>query len=289
MSSEASVRVLLVPNTVKAEAAAAATELVSWLSAEGLEPVLVQDDAVAVGLVDFGISPADIGDPALVIALGGDGTILKAFHLLGEREVPILGVNLGRLGFLTGTSLGSMRAAVVDALAGEVGIERRMTLVAEVEMDGKPVGKYRAFNEICLSRGGGSNRVVSVSVNINGTKLTSFRADGIVIATPTGSTAYALSAGGPIVSPVINGMLVVPIAPHTLTSRALVTGPSDVVELGIEEEGRSDSCLTVDGDAAPCRRSISGVIVSRSPHDVLLVKSDDRDFYRVVAQEFFGG
>lgn len=282
-------RVLLVPNVVKPEAAAAATELVSWLSAEGIEPVLVTEDALAVGLADFAISPSEIGDPLLVVALGGDGTILKAFHLLGEREVPILGVNLGRLGFLAGTNLGSMRAAMVDALAGEVAIERRMTLVADVEMGGKSAGTYRAFNEICLSRGGGSNRVIGASVNINGTRLASFRADGVVVATPTGSTAYALSAGGPIVSPEVNGIVVVPIAPHTLASRAVVTGPSDVVELRIEDEGRSDSCLTVDGDSAPCRRSISRVTVSRSPHDVLLVKSDDRDFYRVVAQEFFGG
>jgi NAD+ kinase len=284
------VRVLLVPNVVKPEAAAAATELVSWLSAEGLEPVLVNDDARAVGLVDFGIPPSDLGEPALVVALGGDGTILKAFHALGEREVPILGVNLGRLGFLTGVGPGSIRAAVGDALAGEVALERRMTLLADVEMAGKHAGSYRALNEVCLGRGGGSNRVIGITVAINGTEVTSFRADGIVVATPTGSTAYALSAGGPIVSPETNGMLVVPIAPHTLASRALLTGPSDVVELRVDEQQQNtQGCLTVDGDATPCRRSITRVTLARSPHDVLLVKSEGRDFYQVVAREFFGG
>ena len=155
-------RVLLVPNVVKPEAAAAATELVSWLSAEGLEPVLVNDDALAVGLADFGVSPSDLGEPVLVVALGGDGTILKAFHLLGEREVPILGVNLGRLGFLTGAGPGSMRSAVADALAGEVALERRMTLVGRGRDGGKPAGTYRALNEICVGRGGGSNRVIDI-------------------------------------------------------------------------------------------------------------------------------
>ena len=282
-------RVLLVPNVVKAEAAAAATELVSWLSAEGLEPVLVNDDATAVGLADFGVSPSDLGQPVLVVALGGDGTILKAFHLLGEREVPILGVNMGRLGFLTGVGPGSIRAAVGDALAGEVGLERRMTLVADVDMAGKHAGTYRALNEICLGRGGGSNRVIGITVVINGTELMSFGADGIVVATPTGSTAYALSAGGPIVSPEASGMLVVPIAAHTLASRAILTGPSDVIELRIDAERSTDGCLTVDGDATPCRRSITRVTLARSPHDVVLVKSEGRDFYQVVAREFFGG
>lgn len=281
-------RVLLVPNAVKPEAAAAATDLVSWLSAEGLEPVLVNDDALAVGLTDFGVSPSDLGEPVLVVALGGDGTILKAFHLLGEREVPILGVNLGRLGFLTGVGPGSMRSAVADALAGDVALERRMTLAADVEMSSKPAGSYHALNEICVGRGGGSNRVVAVSVSINGSALTSFRADGIVVATPTGSTAYALSAGGPIVSPEASGMLVVPIAPHTLSARALVTGPNDVVELQLDDEGRGEARLTVDGDDTPCRRSISRVTVRRGSHDAMLVKSNGRDFYQVVAREFFG-
>jgi NAD+ kinase len=164
-----------------------------------------------------------------------------------------------------------------------------MTITAEVEMHAKPAGSYRALNEICLGRGGGSNRVIGVSVSVNGTPLTAFRSDGIVVATPTGSTAYALSAGGPIVSPEAVGLLVVPIAPHTLASRTVVTGASDVVELRIDEEPRAESCLTVDGDPTPCRRTISRVVVARSPHDVLLVKSDGRDFYRVVAREFFGG
>lgn len=282
-------RVLIVPNVVKPEAAAAATELVSWLSSEGLEPVLVREDAVAVGLADFAVPLSDVGEPTLVVALGGDGTILKAFHLLGDRQVPILGVNLGRLGFLTGAGPGSMRSAVGDALAGEVVIERRMTLTADVEMSGKPAGTYHALNEICFGRGGGANRVIDVTVAVNDADVMSFRSDGVVVATPTGSTAYALSAGGPIVSPENSGMIVVPIAPHTLASRALVTGPSDVIELRVDASRVLEGCLTVDGDITPCRRSITRITIARSPHDVLLVKSDGRDFWPVVSREFFGG
>ena len=282
-------RVLLVPNVVKTEAAAAVTELASWLSAEGLEPVLVNDDANAIGLADYGISPSDFGEPALVVALGGDGTILKAFHLLGEREVPILGVKFGRLGFLTGVGPGSMCSAVTDALAGEVVIERRMTLIAEVEMSGKPAGTYRALNEICLGRGGGANRVVGISVAINGTELTSFRADGIIVATPTGSTAYALSAGGPIVSPSAAGCSWCPLPPIRSRRDLSLPDPATSSRSGLPDGPRTDSCLTVDGDPTPCRRSISKVTIARSPHDVLLVKFDGRDFYGVVAREFFGG
>ena len=282
-------RVLLVPNTAKAEAIEAATEVASWLADEGFEPVLLAADARAAGLGDFGVEPEAIGETGLVVAFGGDGTILRAVEVIGEAEVPVLGINLGRLGFLSGAGLGAMRSSIVDALAGDVVVERRKTLRAEVEVDGAPFGRFRALNEVVLARGGGANRVVSVELLIAGTKVAHLRADGIIVATPTGSTAYALSAGGPIVSPEVSGLIVVPIAPHTLASRPIVAGPSDTVEIIAAEPERSESCLTIDGDATPCRGRISRLVVSRGETDVLLVKHDGRDFYRVVAQEFFGG
>lgn len=281
-------RVLIVPNTANAEAVAAASELVAWCSARGLEPVLEASDAAESGLVACAVTAADLGEPSLVVALGGDGTILKAVHLLGQVEAPVLGVKYGRLGFLSGARAETMRDAVEAALAGDATIERRATLSAEVVMDGRVVGSYRALNEVVLSRGV-SGRVVGFELGIDGHSVSRMRADGLVVATATGSTAYALSAGGPIVSPQFGGMVVVPVAAHTLQARAIVTGPSDTVEITLPEPARADACLIVDGDVRPCRRAIERVTVRRSPHDVSLVKLGGRDFYETVASEFFGG
>lgn len=281
-------RVLLVPNTANPAAVAAAVDLATWLSAQGLEPRLATDDATECGLSDLGIAPTEIAEPVLTVALGGDGTILKAVHLLGEVEVPVLGVKFGRLGFLSGAAPGSVRAAVETALAGEARLERRATLSAEVMMDGRSVGRYRALNEVVVGRGA-SSRVVAFDVAVDGHRVFTTRADGVIVATATGSTAYALSAGGPVVAPDFGGMVVVPVAPHTLAARSLMTGPADTIEVSLPDPSRADACVVVDGVTMPCRRAIERVTVARGDHDVLLVKLDGRDFYQTVAEEFFGG
>jgi NAD+ kinase len=282
------VRVLLVPNTLNPDAVSATVELATWLSGQGFTPVLATDDAVGVGLADYGVAPSEVGEPVLVVALGGDGTILKAVHLLGEVEVPVLGVKFGRLGFLSGASAGSMREAVGTALAGEASIERRATLKAEVVMDGRVVGSYRALNEVVVSRGA-SPRVVAFELLIDGHQVARLRADGMIVATATGSTAYALSAGGPIVAPGFGGLVVVPVAAHTLNARPIVTEAHEVIEIVLPDPSRADACLIVDGELVPCRRTIDRVTLTRASHDVLLVKLDGRHFYDTVAGEFFGG
>ncbi len=281
-------RVLLVPDTNNEAAVAAAVEAATWCGANGLEPVLATADAEACGLASFGVPAREIGEPSLVVALGGDGTILKAFHVVGDTASPILGVKFGRLGFLSGATPERMREAMTAALAGEVSIEARATLRVEVIMDGRNAGTYRALNEVVLSRGT-SGRVVALSVLIDGHRVCDFRGDGVVVATATGSTAYALSAGGPVLAPGLGGMVVVPLAPHTLRSRPLVTGQADTVEVELADPRRADACIAVDGETLPCRRAIERVIVSRGEHDVLLAKLDGRDFYETVAEEFFGG
>lgn len=280
-------RVLLVPNTANATAVAATIELAAWLSAGGFQPVLATDDAVGCRLDSFAVPPSEIGEPVLTVALGGDGTILKAVHVLGDVEVPLLGVKFGRLGFLSGATPESMREAVAAALAGDVRVERRATLRAEVTMEGRSVGVYRALNEIVVARGG-TSRVIAFDVALDGRRLARLRADGLIVATATGSTAYALSAGGPVVAPGFGGMVVVPVAPHTLAARPLVTDPGDTVEVTFPDPTRAEACVVVDGEATPCRQVVERVVVSRDEHDVALVKLEGRDFYDTVAEEFFG-
>ncbi|HET6351930.1 MAG TPA: NAD(+)/NADH kinase [Coriobacteriia bacterium] len=281
-------RVLIVPNTANPRAVDAAAELVTWLTGAGVEPVMTSGDAEGCGLPAVGVPASDIGAPALAVALGGDGTILKAFHALGDVEVPLLGVKFGRLGFLAGAEPETMRQSVEAALAGEARIERRATLRADVYMEGRVNGSYRALNEVVVSRGA-SARVVALRVSVDDHAITDLRADGVIVATATGSTAYALSAGGPIVAPGFGGLVVVPVAAHTLQARPLVTGATDEVSIELSDPARSDACVVVDGDLAPSRRTIERVVVRRGDHDLSLVKLHGRDFYETVADEFFGG
>jgi NAD+ kinase len=281
-------RVLLVPNKDNAGVIAAVAELSTWLMQAGFEPVMSQSDAEDVGLPSFGTLPRDFGDLALAVAMGGDGTILKAVHLLGGAEVPVLGVKFGRLGFMSGASPEHMRDAVQTALSGEARVERRTTLRASAVMDGKLVGDHFALNEVVVCRGR-SSRVIDVDLAIDGHRIMHARADGIIVATATGSTAYALSAGGPVVAPGFGGMVVVPVAAHTLRSRAIVTDPSDSVEITFPDPTRADACLVIDGDTAPACKSLDRVVVSTGENDVLLVKLEGRHFYETLEAEFFGG
>jgi len=282
------VRVLLVPNTGNPAAVAASVELTTWLVGQGWVPVLSAEDAAGIGMPAYGVPASEIGTPLMVVALGGDGTILKAVHLLGDVEVPVLGVKFGRLGFLSGAAPEAMREAVATVLAGEARIERRATLRAEVFMEGRSVGVYRALNEVVLSRGA-SARVVAIDVDIDSHRVARLRADGVIVSTATGSTAYALSAGGPVVAPGFGGMVVVPVAPHTLSVRPLVTDSHESVQLSLPDPTRCDACVIVDGEAMPCRQNIERLVVTRGSHDVLLAKLDGRDFYETVSAEFFGG
>lgn len=281
-------RVLLVPNVLNPAAVKVAADLAAWLVCEGLQPILAARDAIDCGLGGFAVGPAEVGEPELVVALGGDGTILKAVHLLGPVEAPILGVNLGRLGFMAGAEASNVREALAAALAGEGRIERRSTLTATVRDADSPIGVYRALNEVYVGRAT-ATRVIDAAIEINGIPFARFRCDGVITATATGSTAYALSAGGPIVTPELACALVVPVAPHAITSRALVIGPSDRVEVRLPDPARREAYVTVDGELASGAGDIRSVSVVRGEHDVLLVKLDGREFYEVCRAEFLGG
>lgn len=279
-------RVLLVPNPASERSVAAARVVARWLEERRYEPALVTEDADACALPTLGVSRSDLGSPELAVALGGDGTILKAVHILSGQDIPILGVNLGRLGFLSGAEEEDLAEALASALAGEARIERRQTLQALVDVGGRPAGDYQALNEIFVGRGSG--RVVELDVAVNGVRLWRMVCDGVIVATPTGSTAYAMSAGGPLISPDVRGMVLVPVAAHTLLARPVVLGPCDRVEISCPNPARADACITVDGDQVPCRQSLDAVSVWIGDNDVSLVKLDGRGFYEVLAEKILG-
>jgi NAD+ kinase len=249
---------------------------------------MVAEDAAACDLAVCGVSHAEIGSPELVLAFGGDGTILKAVHLLGPVDAPILGVNLGRLGFLSGASDVPLDEVVDAALAGDARIEQRQTLEASVSAGGRDAGTFRALNEVCVGRGGGV-RAVEIEVLANGVPLMRRMCDGVIVATPTGSTAYALSAGGPLVSPEVRGMVIVTVAPHSLAARPIVLGPADHVTVRCLSTSRSEACVTIDGDPVPCRAALDSVEVRAGSSDVRLMRLDGRGFFETLADTFLRG
>lgn len=281
-------RILIVINGRNPRAVDAAQELAVWLGAAGHEVVMPPADATDAGLEGFSAPDGRIGEPSLVVALGGDGTILKAVHLLDGEQVPVLGVNLGRLGFLSTAEAAHMREAVTAALTGEAVVERRATLAAAIRLKSGEEGPRHALNDVFIGRGG-VGRVIEVSIAVNGTHLADWVCDGLIVATPTGSTAYAMSAGGPIVSPSARGIVLVPVAPHTLSGRAFVLGPSDTLEVSFPNPNRSAACVMIDGSSVDCEDALVGVTVWTAEHDVLLVKGEERDFYSVVRSKLFGG
>jgi NAD+ kinase len=279
-------RVLIVPNTGNPAATSAARSLAAWLGEREAEAVLSDPDAQECGLAHLAVT--SFGSLDLVVALGGDGTILKAVHLLAGESVPILGVNLGRLGFLSGAQgTESLLPAVEAAVAGEGTIERRCTLRIGATAGGLDAGTHHALNEVFVGRGPGG-RAVDISIAIDGDDVFRSVCDGVIVSTPTGSTAYALSAGGPIVAPGVRGMLMVPTGAHTLASRPIVVGEDAAVVLTFPDSARADACVVVDGEAVPCRGALDSVRVVVGAHDVSLVRLDGRTFYSVLRDTFFG-
>lgn len=285
-------QILLIVNNDNSAAVDAAYTVDAWSRAQGFETTVLASG-------DLGLDSALTMQTAqqatvygLACTFGGDGTILRCAHIVREAGVPILGFNFGSLGFLAGANPHGIIAAVAAALADEVSHDRRTTLFAEITYrSGETRGLY-ALNEVVLARGS-SGRVVDFDLSINGIPIASMRGDGILVSTATGSTAYALSAGGPLIAPDFHGLSVVPIAPHTLVSRAIVTAPSDIVEVDLVEKPRVEACVFVDGEVVRSRAdsedNLASITVRRSEEEVVLLRYNEADYYAAASQVFFGG
>lgn len=282
------VRVLLVPNYSRPDAVQAAATLEVWLGHEGVEVLWAHDKKR---------EPNRVCDPegcALVVSLGGDGTLLRAARIVGYREIPILGLSFGHLGFLTGAGSDEVVRSVASALAGEMHQSRRATLDVDVTFDCggglKRDTHHFALNELALTRGGLGD-MIEFDVAVSGNHIDRLRGDGFVVSTATGSTGYALSAGGPIVTPEFNGMVCVPIAPHTILARAFLTSSSDVVELQLSPDRPAESSVFVDGRLVTCPEggSTAACTVRRGAGDIILLDSDAGGFYDSVSRVFYGG
>ena len=280
-------KVFLVPNYYKDEAIQSGLTLELWLTRQGVEVAWAVDQRS--GIKD----ETDISDFDLVISLGGDGTLLRAAHLVGINEIPILGLSYGHVGFLTAANPeeGDILRVVSDALADEMHVSRRATLCCEVHTV-LPNGEEcvivaQALNDLALTRGPLSD-MVEFDICVSGHHIDRLRGAGVVVSTATGSTGYALSAGGPIVSPDFSGMVCVPIAPHTIQARAFLTSPSDVVEIAMSHDRPSVPAIAVDGQFLNPEGDVEYVAVRRGDADVLLLDYGPESFYNSVSRVFYG-
>jgi len=273
------VAILAKPNDSRANSTAEI--VVRWLTERGHE-VAVDAALSAQAGIDHSVERAMLAEGAdLAVALGGDGTLLLAGRLFSAFGVPILGINVGRLGFLTDTGPEGMLAALEAVLKGDYSVQERLMLSGEVLRDGEVViGPFNALNDIVVHKGQLSH-VIRVESWVDDCFVSRCTADGLIFSTPTGSTAYALSAGGPIVVPTAGVMLIAPICPHILTNRPLVISGESVASCFVVES-RGEVLVTIDGQEGFELESGDQVRVRRSQHNARMVNAASRDFFAVL-------
>ena len=270
----------IVHHTGRARARDLAVELAGWLRADGHEVrVAGEGDGPDVDLGDRGFGAG----LDLAVSLGGDGNVLRTVALVAEHDVPILGVNVGQLGYLTVVEPADARSAIARVLAGEHQIERRMMLDVRL-VGGEHDGLLeRALNEVVLERTSASN-TIRVGVGLDGEFFTTYACDGLIVATPTGSTAYAFSVRGPIIAATHRAQLLTPVSPHMLFDRSLVLEPETVVRLDVR--GDRHASLSVDGRTIGLLRDGDAIVCTESTHSALLVTFGPRDFHAVLKAKF---
>ena len=269
-------RIGVVAKVGSREAVHTAHELAEWLRRRELEVVLDDATVRAQGGTSGPLLAPSEGPYDLVIVLGGDGTLLSAARNLAPG-VPILGVNLGTLGFLTEVGRGGLYPALVQVLAGKFETEERFLLDVELRRANGGVVSFRVLNDAVVTKGALA-RIIELTLKVDGHLIARYRSDGVIISTPTGSTAYNLSAGGPIVYPLLPVVVLTPICPHTLSLRPIVVPDSGSIEVTLETQ-REEVYLTCDGQEGTSLGHRDTVCVTRSQATVRLVKVDTPSFY----------
>ncbi|MEK6690486.1 MAG: NAD(+)/NADH kinase [Nitrospirota bacterium] len=263
----------------KPEAIEVVKKLNPWLKEKDRDTFIDIETASSIG--EKGFQRSEI--PSLVemiIVLGGDGTLLSVVRLVGNLGVPILGVNLGGLGFITEVPLDELYTTLERIFNKDYFIEERLMLIAHVLRRRERIAEYNVLNEVVINKGALA-RIIDLETYINKTYVTTFKADGIILSTPTGSTAYSLSAGGPIIYPTLLSFVLTPICPHTLTNRPLVLPDDFLVEIALKSES-GDVFLTLDGQVGFSLKNGDVVEVKKSQGKIKLISSSKRDYFKIL-------
>jgi len=257
--------VLITTKPKQPEVALVAAELVEWFRHRNVQASLDSDTA---------------GSADLAVVVGGDGTLLATARLLGDHQVPIVAINYGGLGFLTEVTLDEMYPALERVLAGEFVTQTRMMVEVQLLGPGKSAASHRALNDVVINKGTLS-RMIELEARVDGQYVSRFRADGLIVSTPTGSTAYNISAGGPIIYPTMSAMIVTPICSHTLTNRPIVLPENVKIEIMLRSP-QDDVHVTVDGQVGMNLRMDDRLVVTKSNVAVKLVAPPDKNYFDVL-------
>lgn len=269
----------------QSEALATAAELIDWLKLRDI--TIAAKSHVSASDADPVASEVLRNEADLIIVLGGDGTMISTARLLGDSEVPVLGINYGSLGYLTEFRIEEMVSSLEEILAGNYTIDPRVTLTAEHWRDGKKQADARALNDVVINKAALA-RIIEIEVLLSGLYVNSFRADGLIVSTPTGSTAYNLSAGGPIVYPSMNAVVVTPICPFTLTNRPIVVPDDAEIKLILKDENEG-VVLTIDGQVGYQMQSGDEVTIRKSRTGFNLVQPQNRNYFDVLRNKLKWG
>jgi NAD+ kinase len=270
----------IIANIYKEKSAQYARLLKNWIEERGLDVYL--DEEIAAELGESGGCGTDrlaeLSD--VIVVFGGDGTLLQAARNLRAYEVPLLGVNLGGFGYLTSVNLQEMCSDMEKILQGDYRIEQRMMLDVGVIRNGRQLSEHTVLNDAVISRGN-SRRMINMETRVDRAYLTTYRADGLIISTPTGSTAYSLAAGGPIMFPQLESIILNPICPHTLTNRPVILPGASVVFISTKvREG--EAMLTLDGQVLLSLGPDDVVEVKRSKYTTALIDSPRRNYFEIL-------
>lgn len=260
---------------------------VEWVGRQGREVILEEELAERID-IRGGVERKEIAERAdLIVVMGGDGTFLSVARLVMGRRIPILGVNMGGLGFLTEVTVENIYPVVEQVLAGKYTTSERVMLSAKVIRSGEEIVEQEVLNDVVINKGAMA-RIIEMEAFVNGQDFTTFRADGLIICTPTGSTAYSLAAGGPILYPTLGAIAITPICPFTLTNRPIIVPDSCTIEVELKSK-EEDMYLTLDGQIGYGLQKEDRIEVRRAKDRIVLVESPYRNYFEVLRHKLRWG
>jgi NAD+ kinase len=283
-------RIGIISRPRRADLAAVVPPLLKWLEARGIRAVY--DEESAASLDPAAASKGQARDQLakssdLLLVLGGDGTLLAASRVAAPHGIPILPINLGSLGFLTSFTLEELYPALEDTLAGRYSLSERVMLCATLQREGRVFDRQSVLNEVVVNKGALA-RMIDIELRIDGDFVCRYRADGLIVATPTGSTAYSLSAGGPIVHPGVESIIITPICPHTLSDRPVVV--QDTCHIEMQLVGSTDSVfLTLDGQKGIPLQATDHIAISSAKEKLQLILPPRKSYFEILRNKLKWG